>query len=61
MAKENLRIGWQICPTCDRREYAPEAVTCRCGERMVPAVEHPDNAANRAAASPKPAPKTSTN
>jgi hypothetical protein len=34
---------WQICMSCDRRQFSGEPMQCLCGEKMVDALEHPDN------------------
>jgi hypothetical protein len=44
MAKDDRGKFWQVCMTCDRREFSAEPVACRCGAKMIDALDHPDNA-----------------
>lgn len=59
MAAKEKTPYWQICMTCDRREYAAEPATCRtCGSNMIDVLEHPDNAHRKQPSPPaKPGPK----
>jgi hypothetical protein len=57
MAKDSRGKFWQVCPACERKQHSDEPVVCSCGEKMIDALEHPDNAHRKQLGHKSPAPK----